>query len=99
MVFYVPPHKLLRVLIDMQDIMGSERQCCVARELTKKYETFERGSLEEVRSHIEENGVKGEVTLLVEGSETVSIDTTRTTGAVVRCFTDTGLLPSMQLQW
>ena len=52
MVFYVPPHKLLRVLADMQDVMGGERRCCVARELTKVHETFLRGPLHDVRRHV-----------------------------------------------
>lgn len=74
MIFYVPPHKLLRVLTDMEDILGPERQCCVARELTKVHEAFVRGSLREVTEHVETNGVKGEVTLLVEGSESVEMN-------------------------
>lgn len=92
MVFYVPPHKLLRVLMDMQDVMGWERRCCVARELTKVHETFLRGSLQEIRSHVEESGVKGEVTLLVEGSKDVSADTGRAAPITVCSFSVTGML-------
>jgi 16S rRNA C1402 (ribose-2'-O) methylase RsmI len=68
MVFYVPPHKLAATLADMNDVLGPERQCCVARELTKVHETFVRGQMHEVRSIFDESGVKGEVTLIVEGS-------------------------------
>lgn len=75
MIFYVPPHKLMRVLTDIEDVFGPERQCCVARELTKVHEAFVRGSLREVTAHVETNGVKGEVTLLVEGSESVDMNT------------------------
>lgn len=84
MVFYVPPHKLLRVLTDMQNVMGPERQCCVARELTKVHETFLRGPLEDIIQHVEANGVKGEVTLLVEGSKSVAINTTQSAVSAVR---------------
>lgn len=85
MVFYVPPHKLLRVLADMQDVMGGERRCCVARELTKVHETFLRGPLHDVRRHVEDNGVRGEVTLLVEGSKAVSSATGRRPAPLTVC--------------
>jgi hypothetical protein len=84
MLFYVPPHKLLRVLTDMQDIMGADRQCCVAREITKIHETFLRGSFEEVIKHIEEKAVKGEITLIVEGSSSVGVGETQGFGGNVR---------------
>jgi 16S rRNA C1402 (ribose-2'-O) methylase RsmI len=83
MVFYVPPHKLLRVLTDMHDIMGADRQCCVARELTKIHETFLRGSLADVLKHVEEHGAKGEVTLLVEGSRSARGEKVQGFGATV----------------
>jgi len=35
LVFYVPPHDLLAVLKDAAQVMGQDRQCVVARELTK----------------------------------------------------------------
>lgn len=68
MVFYVPPHKLNATLVDMQEVLGGTRQCCVAREVTKKFEQFLRGTIDSVTAEIGAEAVKGEVTLCVEGS-------------------------------
>ena len=68
MCIYVPPHSLRSHLDDMIDVFGPDRQCCVARELTKVYETFVRGSLEEVQTIFAAEAPRGEVTLLLAGS-------------------------------
>lgn len=69
-VFYESPHRLLKTLIQMEEILGSERQAVVCRELTKKFEETVRGSLEEVRRHFENQPIKGEIVLLIAGNET-----------------------------
>lgn len=68
MIFYVPPHKLHAILADMQDVLGGTRMCCVAREITKKYEQFSRGTIDSVVDRLGTDRVKGEITLFVEGS-------------------------------
>jgi hypothetical protein len=68
MILYVPPHSLLDHLDDMIAVLGATRRCCVARELTKVYETFERGSLEEVRATFVATAPRGEMTLVLDGS-------------------------------
>lgn len=40
LVFYVPPHDLLDVLQDAVQVLGAERRCVVARELTKVLNSF-----------------------------------------------------------
>ena len=42
-----------------------ERQLCVARELTKKFEEFRRGTASELLAHFESHPAKGEITLLI----------------------------------
>lgn len=69
MAFYVPPHKLHDTLADMQNVLGGSRQCCVAREVTKKFEEYIRGTIDDVISKLDGVIVKGEITLLVEGSD------------------------------
>lgn len=67
LVFYESPHRLVRTLGDLAAALGS-RRCAVARELTKKFEEIRRGTLQEVRSYFaEQNKVRGEIVLVVEG--------------------------------
>lgn len=75
MVFYVPPHKLHATLADMQDVLGGTRLCCVAREVTKKFEQFLRGTIDSVVDQLGNDGVKGEITLFVEGSNDAELNT------------------------
>lgn len=65
-VFYESPHRLLRTLREIREAWG-DRQCCVARELTKVYEEYLRGTINEVISGFEDREVKGEVTLVIAG--------------------------------
>ena len=45
-----------------------ERQLCIARELTKKFEEFRRGTAAELLAHYETHPAKGEIVLLVSGA-------------------------------
>lgn len=40
--FYVPPHGLRAVLAEVAEVLGPQRRCCVAREMTKIHEEFYR---------------------------------------------------------
>lgn len=64
MIFYEAPHRILKVLEDMQEIFG-DRRVSVSRELTKVFETTYRGKLSEVKDKITE---KGEFVVVVEGN-------------------------------
>ncbi len=66
LIFYESPHRLQATLQVLRDNLG-DRQCCVARELTKIYEEFKRGSISEVLNTFGEEKVKGELTVLLEG--------------------------------
>jgi len=67
MVFYESPMRLLRTLADFIEYFGAERQCCVSRELTKKFEENKRGTLQEVHDYFKEKPVKGEIVIVVSG--------------------------------
>ena len=69
MVFYESPVRLVKTLTDFIEYFGAERQCCVSRELTKKFEENKRGSLQEVHDHFNAKPVKGEIVIVVQGSE------------------------------
>jgi 16S rRNA (cytidine1402-2'-O)-methyltransferase len=69
-IFYESPHRIMSTLEMMEDSLGG-RILCVARELTKRYETIRYGSVEEVRAWMSEdlNQTKGEFVLILEGSK------------------------------
>jgi 16S rRNA (cytidine1402-2'-O)-methyltransferase len=64
-VLYVSPHKLSGLLQTLRDIAGPDRPACVARELTKTYEEFDRAPLGELAERWAARTVKGELTVLV----------------------------------
>lgn len=66
---YESPHRLKSVLKQMETVMGSERKIVLARELTKRFEEFIRGTLEEVTRWAEENELRGEFCLILEGND------------------------------
>jgi len=64
-VFFESPYRLTKTLAACIDIMP-DRQLCVARELTKKFEEFRRGTPRELLAHYETNRPKGEIVLILE---------------------------------
>jgi len=68
LLFYEAPHRLKETLKIMREIFGN-RKVTVSRELTKKFEEFIRGDLDEVLTWSEEDTVRGEFCLVVEGSQ------------------------------
>jgi 16S rRNA (cytidine1402-2'-O)-methyltransferase len=67
-VFYESPHRLKETIKIMIEALGS-RSISVSRELTKKFEEFARGSLEEILTFVEEVDARGEYCIIVEGSK------------------------------
>jgi 16S rRNA (cytidine1402-2'-O)-methyltransferase len=64
--FYEAPHRVKDTLEDMVEVLGRGRPVVVAREITKMYEEFLRGSAAEVLATLNSRGeVKGEITLLI----------------------------------
>ncbi len=69
MIFYESPHRLLKTLEEFIEYYGAERQASISRELTKMFEENVRGTLTEIKTHFEENILKGEFVIVVAGSE------------------------------
>jgi 16S rRNA (cytidine1402-2'-O)-methyltransferase len=63
-VFFESPYRLTKTLATCVDIVPS-RQLCVARELTKKFEEFRRGTADELLAHYEAHPPKGEIVLVI----------------------------------
>ncbi len=66
-VFFESPYRINKTLAACAAIIP-ERQLCVARELTKKFEEFRRGTGAELLAHYEAHPAKGEITLLIAGA-------------------------------
>ncbi len=68
MIFYESPMRLVKTLEDMAQYFGEDRNCSVARELTKLFEENKRGTLREVADYFKAKSVKGEIVLVVAGA-------------------------------
>ena len=68
LIFLETPHRLLSALEDLLALLG-DRQAAVARELTKLHEEIFRGRISAALVHFEEQGLRGEFTLVVAGKE------------------------------
>ncbi len=68
-VFYESPHRIVKTLAMIVELLGDDRGVVVGRELTKKFEEFVRGTAAEVLAHFEQNEPKGEFVLLIAGND------------------------------
>jgi len=67
-VFLESPHRLADALAELE-ARCPERKLCAARELSKVHEEFVRGTVRELRRRFEEQGVRGEFVLVLEGAK------------------------------
>lgn len=67
LVYFEAPHRLDHTLAAMAEVFGADRRAAVCRELTKTYEEVRRGPLKELAAWAAE-GVRGEITIVVEGA-------------------------------
>ncbi|AQS69172.1 16S rRNA (cytidine(1402)-2'-O)-methyltransferase [Streptomyces pactum] len=67
LVYFEAPHRLDDTLAAMAEVFGTDRRAAVCRELTKTYEEVRRGGLGELAAWAAE-GVRGEITVVVEGA-------------------------------
>ena len=70
-VFYEAPHRIKKTLVLMLDIFGN-RNMTLAREITKKHEEINRGTIEEILEVVDD--MKGEMVIVVEGNKEVQED-------------------------
>jgi 16S rRNA (cytidine1402-2'-O)-methyltransferase len=68
LIFLESPHRLLDSLADIQETLGN-RQICIAREMTKMYEEYFRGSVSDGIKYFESKEPRGEFTLIIEGKK------------------------------
>ncbi|WP_443936619.1 16S rRNA (cytidine(1402)-2'-O)-methyltransferase [Pedobacter sp. MW01-1-1] len=66
-ILYESPHRLLKTLEEFAQYLGEDRQASVSRELTKLFEETVRGTLLEIKTHFENNTLKGEIVICIAG--------------------------------
>ncbi len=66
LIFFESPHRILKSLNDILEILG-DRRACVAREITKLHEQFIRGTVSDILEKLGKT-TKGEIVIVVEGS-------------------------------
>lgn len=65
LVFYESPSRIAASCADMAETLGRERTAVVARELTKRFEEFLRGTLESLADDVATRALKGEMVVVV----------------------------------
>jgi len=70
LVVYESPHRILDSLKDLNDVLGADKELVVARELTKTFETFLRGSVQSIQEEMEtdSNQQRGEFVVMIRGA-------------------------------
>ncbi len=66
-ILYESPHRLVKCLAQIKELLGEDRRVCVVREISKIYEEFKRGTVSEVLAHYEQKPPKGEIVVILEG--------------------------------
>jgi 16S rRNA (cytidine1402-2'-O)-methyltransferase len=67
-IYFESPHRLQKSLTELESL-APDQQICVARELTKQFETFHRGTAQELKKHFTEHPPRGEITLVIAPGE------------------------------
>ncbi|MDR0667006.1 MAG: 16S rRNA (cytidine(1402)-2'-O)-methyltransferase [Prevotellaceae bacterium] len=68
LIFYEASRRLVKTLIQLSDVFGSDRRACVSRELSKVFEENRRGALSDLISHYTAHEPKGEIVIIVAGA-------------------------------
>lgn len=68
-IIYESPVRLPRTLRQLTEAFGPEREACVAREISKKFEAFHCGTLKELSEHFETNPPRGEIVIVIRGHD------------------------------
>ena len=69
MIIYESPYRLVKLLEELKEVLGEERQVSVSREISKLHAETARGTIAEVLAHFKEKEVKGEIVVILAGKE------------------------------
>ncbi len=65
-IFYESPHRILKSLEELQQVLEKQRRVVVCREMTKKFESIYRGTVKEVADSVKKDKIKGEFVVIVD---------------------------------
>ena len=68
-VLYESPHRLIKMLKQLDELLDASRRVSISRELTKMYEETVTGTTQELLAHFEKGNVKGEIVIVIEGKQ------------------------------
>ena len=66
-IIFEAPHRLMKLLSELKEFCGGDREIQVSRELTKKFEEHIGNNIDEVLRFFERNEIKGEITIVIKG--------------------------------
>ena len=73
LIFYETPYHLKDMLKELITTFGEQRKASACRELTKKFEEFIRGNLQDILAHFSENEPRGEFVIVVAGADETAL--------------------------
>lgn len=73
MIIYEAPHRLLKTLKELSEVLGGSRAVTICKELTKRYENSMVTTLAEACSYYENNQPRGEYVLVIAGKDRKSL--------------------------
>lgn len=69
-VIYEAPHRLLKLLDELEQFCGGDRKICICRELSKLHEEYIRGTISEVKQDLSNReSIKGEIVVVIAGNK------------------------------
>ncbi len=93
-IFYEAPPRIRELLVDLLKVCAPNRRVVAAREVTKKFEEFVRGTLTEVQAHFAVHDPRGEFVVLLEGAGEAYVPETEAapdTETLLRAALESGL--------
>lgn len=74
LIFYETPYHIKDMLKELSNVLGQSRNAATCRELTKKFEEFNRGSLGDLIEYYNQNEPRGEFVVIVAGADPKEIE-------------------------
>ena len=98
LVIYEAPHRVARTVGLLAETLGGEREIVVARELTKKFEEYARGTVAELAQKFSDAPARGEVVILISGAAAEDLSE-EFLGSEVHRLRDAGKSPRDIVEW
>jgi len=97
LVFYESPKRLGAMLSDAAQALGADRNAVVCRELTKKFEEIQRGTLEDLSQNYAGQKVKGEIVVLIDRGRSPKIREVDLEEALIAALKDQSMRDAVDL--